>query len=133
LRKQLRAEPEALCQQAPAAFDELRKVLPAPVVDELEQQIDVRFIKRTCQTFLRAEQELRRFGGPPPADLDVPTADTPVLLHGEVDITDLEILVREMEREISLTHPQATERRQTGRRWWSGRERIARAAQLSRV
>jgi hypothetical protein len=83
----------------------LRTVLPESEMESLERQIDFRFYRTVCETILRAEAELRRYG-PPPADSLAP-GDAATLLS-EAEIDSLEAQIKDLERqqsEIDLTEP----------------------------
>jgi hypothetical protein len=70
-------------------LDCLRKVLPESVVDQIGKQFDLNsFVKNlkslvesTWSIILQAEEELRRYAGPPLSDWPTPSGKTDLIVN----------------------------------------------------
>jgi hypothetical protein len=100
MRSDLHSGPQVLWDEAPAAFEEIRRFVPAKIVHTLEEKIDRRFIKRTCEAIVDAAQKLHYYTGLPEADshaLSRRLTEFPSPLVEETEIDALAVRVREME------------------------------------
>jgi hypothetical protein len=92
---------------------QLRPKLPASAVRQLKQQIDFRFPGTISSVILQAEAELRRYVGPPPADLAA--LGDAGMLPSEAELDELEARIQEMEelqREIDRGEQERSEAEQ---------------------
>jgi hypothetical protein len=97
LRTRIRVAPRELCENTHARLNrEFRKVLPDSIIEKLEAQIEARSIRQSCLTIRDdLEQQLRKYAGPPPANLSR-TANAPYLLPSDEEIAAVAGKVREM-------------------------------------
>jgi hypothetical protein len=109
-----------LAREAPPRPDDVMNllrqlggILPASILSQIKRQIDFQFPGTICQAILRAEEELRRYAGPPATDSTALTADAP---FAAAEINLLEVRIQEAEEQQRKNDDRERERSEAEQR-----------------